>query len=204
MHLVHRGGNMKNLLTVFFVVLFSSTVFAKPGDHPGKPGHPNNPGHFGNEVGAQVRKVIKFQNLKLQGQNIIKLKQELKDSFPGINLDSYAIVSASILGQSKLGKGLAALVIGNESTQSKVVSGSPNKWASGNPEDYVRVHFDSPKSPLEQINEKGVWQIHLDGQFIVQNVEVHLVPVKVKTHPKDLLGDFFGLIIDKIKDEVIE
>lgn len=168
------------------------------GGHNGhKPGHGDGEGHFGDTFGGQIRKVINFNGQELKGQTVIKLRQALKQNFPDLDLDQYTLVTASVLGQSFKGDGIATLVIGAEESLDKTISGSPKKWNSGKAEDYVRVHFDSPVSAEEQFKNKMPWQIKLDGNFIIQNVEVHLAATKWK-NPKDP-GNPFDDVIGVIK-----
>lgn len=116
--------------------------------------------------------VLNYNNVKMissQGQDTLKLKQKLKATYPGIQLQKMELMSVMMVGKTKHGQGWAELRVGQSYSPNQTVKGKPFKFQSGADKSYDRILFENPKT-----NSQGPWQIKLQGQFRVKHVVVEL------------------------------
>jgi hypothetical protein len=132
--------------------------------------------------------VIEMNDVQLkssQGNDTIKLKQELRAQYPGLNLRKAQLLSVMVVAKSAAGKGRAQLIVGSDASAVQTVEGRRTLFQSSSEQSFDRVLFKAPK----QQTQRQPWQMRLLGNFKVRQivVEVDLNPrVRVALNYKDL------------------
>jgi hypothetical protein len=134
--------------------------------------------------GENKRIQLRYFDQHLRGQNILTLKKKWKEQNPRVNFERFDLVAVRLVAKSKMGRGQAKLVVGQEETYSETIGGRPNDFHDQDAYTYSRVRFENPKS-----NSKGKWQIHLRGNFKIKKV---VLIVKPKSFGRRLKLNYYG------------
>lgn len=130
--------------------------------------------NYGDDFGRSVnrnrqRLVLDFYDQHLRGNNTLKLKNKIRNMYPNIRLRNAEIVRVRLVAKTKHGRGTAALRVGSNMTQRRMVYGHPSDFHRSNANSFDRVDFQSPS-----YNSDGAWQVQLNGNFKVRKVVVVL------------------------------
>jgi hypothetical protein len=136
--------NVLFLVTMFLGSLTSATSFAQ---------------------GRGQRFVLDFYDQEYRGGDTLYLKAALRDQYPRVNIRRLELDSAWLVAKTRLGRGTAALLVGDTFSRDEVVYGRPDDFYNPNPRTFDRVQFYNPSW-----DSTGVWQFHLNGEFIVRQV----------------------------------
>lgn len=120
---------------------------------------------YSDRYGSQNQKIQLHVNQHLRGQNTLKLKQMLKMQQGHINLQNMKLVAVKLVAKSKKGKGQATLIVGQNSSYSENIGGSPQDFHY--PEHYT---FDKIKFSNPSQSTQGKIQIKLQGNIKVKKV----------------------------------
>lgn len=117
---------------------------------------------------ANERLVLQMNDLHLQGQNIIKLKQELKQQHR-IEIKNQELVKVVVFAKSKQGHGKISLVVGDDHSLREIVDGRPYDFHDNNIDTYSKIVLDNPSR-----DSKGVWQLALQGNIKIKRIALVL------------------------------
>lgn len=124
-------------------------------------------------VTVSTKEMFKQVRLRIadhyQGQNTIFLKREL-NSQTNLNLQDYELQSVSMKAKSKMGRGMASLVVGNMQSMQTLVYGTPRDFHNDSDYTFQNVMIQNPAFGPSQ----GVWQIKLQGNIKVKDIVLTL------------------------------
>ena len=103
----------------------------------------------------------------LKGLSTIFLKKELKNEFPGIDINQKKIKSIVLLVKTKQGAGRVSLRVGDSVTMSETVHGNPYDFQSSRSYTYDKVELHNPS-----YSSRGPWQVNLNGNFKIEKIVV--------------------------------
>lgn len=103
----------------------------------------------------------------MRGQNIIKLKQELKYQNPGINVKNLDLVAVRVVAKSKKGRGEATLVVGQSASYPQNIAGNQRDFHSNAGFTFDKFRIDNPS-----YDSQGKWQLELRGNVKVKKVVI--------------------------------
>ena len=109
--------------------------------------------------------VINMGDAHYRGQNTLKLKQLVKDMYPGMNLRRLDLESVKIVAKSKHGQGTATLRVGQDYSAPVVLDGFPSDFHNSAPFTYDRELIYSPS-----FSGGGAWQLLLRGNIKVKKI----------------------------------
>jgi hypothetical protein len=98
---------------------------------------------------------------------VLTLKRDLNSAYPNLRLQDLEIVGVRLIAKTRMGAGTATLVVGNEQSNAVTVRGNPQDFENPAGQTFDRVNIRTPG-----FDSRGVWQIHLNGNFIVRRVAV--------------------------------
>jgi hypothetical protein len=153
-------------LTIALTMLISVSAIAQRNGH----GSRNQNGNvFDNPRyptrGVQQERLVLQIGEHLRGQNTIKLKQELKMQYPGINPKMLKLKSVKLVAKSKQGRGKATLVVGQDQSYPEIIGGDPYDF-----HDSARYTYDKVMMTNPSYDSQGKWQVHLKGNIKVKKV----------------------------------
>lgn len=119
---------------------------------------------------APKKYVLKFFGEQFKQQSTIKLKQELKQQYPAIQLQGSQVEQVKLVAKSKQGQGKATLQIGSFDSFQEIIGGYPQEFHDEAGYTYDKINFNLPR----RTSKKGVWQIHLQGNIKVKRVVIFL------------------------------
>lgn len=111
----------------------------------------------------------------LRGHNILKLKQRLKQQYPGIAPRNMELIAVKLVAKSKRGRGQATLLVGQDASYPETIGGTPYDF-----HDDSRYTFDRIRMQNPAYDSQGKWQIELQGNIKVKKV-VLIVKKKMST-----------------------
>lgn len=126
------------------------------------------------DLGSSLQ--IDMYGSHLRGQNIIPLKQKIKEAYPGINLQSAKLKSVVLVAKTKKGQGTAVLKVGGDETYPQSVYGHVNDFHDNHRRTFTRVKLQNPS-----YNSQGAWKVKLKGNFKVQKIRVNIEQVQQRT-----------------------
>jgi hypothetical protein len=142
-------------------------------------------GRIGNRNGRQQMIPIRV-NQQFRGQNVLKLKQLLKQQQPGTMPKDMQLVAVKIIAKSKKGQGKATLVVGQEQGYSETIYGNPYDFHDDSQYTYDRVKLSNPS-----YDSQGKWQVKLQGNIKVKRV-VLIVKKKMNNRGKTISVQLYG------------
>lgn len=113
---------------------------------------------------------IDMYGTHLRGQNTVRLKQEIRNMYPGMNLQNAQIRSVTMIAKTKGGRGTAHLKVGQNESYPQTVYGHPNDFHRPGRRTFSQVYMSNPS-----FDSQGVWQIKLRGNFKIDSIKVDLV-----------------------------
>jgi hypothetical protein len=160
-----KGLFMKSLV-IALTMLMSVSALAQRNGHGNRNQNRNvydNPRYP--TRGMQQERLVLQIGEHLRGQNIIKLKQELKMQYPGINPKMLKLKAVKLVAKSKQGRGKATLVVGQDQSYQEIIGGDPYDF-----HDNSGYTFDKIKMFNPSYDSQGKWQVHLKGNIKVKKV----------------------------------
>ena len=120
----------------------------------------------------RARLVLEFNDLHFKGgrrgaANILKLKKEIKNQYPGIQLRNADLIRVRLVAKSKHGQGTAALHVGRHSTYEERIYGSSRDFHNRDSYTYDKIKINNPS-----YNSEGQWQLHFRGNIKIKQVAV--------------------------------
>lgn len=181
---------MKAVLLSVLAMLVVDSAFAQRFPGPGRPGPgrpgPDRPdrdgrhdrrdrhddgwgrGDRGRRGGPTERLVIDLFDRVFRGQNQrIFLRQELQRNYPRLDLERYDLIRVRLEAKSQAGHGQASLEVGHREKDRRGIPGNPGDFhRPGGHYPIILENYDD--------QDRGAWQIRLDGNIKVDRVVVVL------------------------------
>lgn len=151
---------------------FGESNYQRPGE-----------GRFGNRNGRQQRIQIRV-NQQFRGQNVLKLKQLLKQQ--GVMPKNMQLVAVKLIAKSKQGRGKATLVVGQEQSYAQTIYGNPYDFHDDSQYTYEKMNLTNPS-----YDSQGKWQIKLQGNIKVKRV-VLIVKKKMNNRNRNISVQLYG------------
>lgn len=137
-------------------------------------------------VTAQVQRVQLEVNSQSSGREIIYLKQLIQRQHPRANLQDAQIQSVDVQAKSRQGRAVMRLNIGGTYSAAQNIEGQPRTFDSNLPRTFDRLTFQAP----HQVNQRGVWQLEMQGQIKVARIVVSLVTQRVPPVPTPAITSY--------------
>ncbi|MCJ8276924.1 MAG: hypothetical protein HRT44_10955 [Bdellovibrionales bacterium] len=136
--------------------------------------------------------VIEMDNVLLksnQGDDTIKLKQELRSQYSGLKLKKSDLLSVVLVAKSRAGKGKVRLAVGGVESAAQTVLGSQQQWNSKKQKSFDRILLENDTN-----SSQGAWQLRLRGNFKVHQIVVEIAKKKksIQTSTSSHFGGFGG------------
>ncbi|KJR99360.1 MAG: hypothetical protein VR65_16415 [Desulfobulbaceae bacterium BRH_c16a] len=123
----------------------------------------------GNAMAARERFVLDYNESTVRSHRgepaTLFLKKALKDQYPSVNVADLELRRVVLIAKSRRGQGSAQLRVGNRQTEAYQVDGRPGRFRDDRRDIFDRTHFTNPS-----YDSRGVWQIDLHGNFVVDKV----------------------------------
>ena len=120
---------------------------------------------------ARTKYVLDFRDSHIRAHRgevtTLLLKKTLKAQYPWVELGNVDLRKVVLIAKSKKGRGSARLRIGQRWTPKYQVEGDPRSFRRYQRYTFDRIHFRLPSA-----NDRGPWQIDLQGNFIVRKVVI--------------------------------
>ena len=120
---------------------------------------------------ARTKYVLDFRDSHIRAHRgevtTLLLKKTLKAQYPWVELSNVDLRKVVLIAKSKKGRGSARLRIGQRWTPKYQVDGDPRSFRRYQRYTFDRIHFQLPSA-----NDRGPWQIDLQGNFIVRKVVI--------------------------------
>lgn len=117
----------------------------------------------GKDANANERLILEYGDQHLN-RSVIRLRQELRQAYPHIDLRDMELVRVRMVAKSRHGRGLASLNVGQVFKDEHIVAGSPAEFFDPAPRTFDRFILQNDG------DSRGVWQIDLRGNFIVRRI----------------------------------
>lgn len=111
------------------------------------------------------RITLQMNDVQLQGQSTIYLKQELQRQYPNIRINDLELSRVRLVAKTRHGQGSATLQVSRWTSAPYRVNGHPADFHRDLPRTFDRVDIENGAR-----SDRGVWQIHLRGNFKVRKV----------------------------------
>lgn len=113
---------------------------------------------------AEERLVLQMKDVHLQGQNEIKLKQELKEQHR-VDPSDLLLEKVIVFAKSRQGNGHVTLTVGSDRSLREVVDGRPYDFQDNNIDTYSKIVLENPAR-----NSAGAWQLELQGNIKIKRI----------------------------------
>ena len=112
---------------------------------------------------------LKFNDQLFQGDNVIRLKQKLKQHYPQLDLRQQTLKSAYVIAKSRSNNGNVRLRVGDYTTTKTLVYGRSYNY--NNPQLQT---FDGIKIANTAKNSRGRWQLITQGAVKIHKIVLEL------------------------------
>ncbi len=120
-------------------------------------------------LSAQARElVLDYNDTVYSGDSTLALKRMINEKYPRLDLQEADLISVRLVAKSQFGRGTATLHIGGRDVDTRTVSGRPMDWNDNDGRTFDRIDF------RYRGNDRGVWQIKLNGNIKVRRVVVEV------------------------------
>ena len=89
------------------------------------------------------RLVLKLHDEHYRGNNVIQLKQQIRQQYPRMILRNFELKQVQLVAKSKNGQGSAELMVGQSSQDRKNIAGSPREFRNSRPYTFDRVSLNN-------------------------------------------------------------
>ncbi len=119
----------------------------------------------GDRFGQQNQRIQLHLGQHYRGQNVIKLKQELRYQQPGMDIRNLELVAVRVVAKSKKGRGQATLLVGQSASYPETIGGNPLEFHVNAGYTFDKMRINNPG-----YDSLGKWQIELRGNIKVKKV----------------------------------
>jgi hypothetical protein len=140
-------------------------------------------------MGGAKDKLVLHIDEHMRGLNTIKLKQKLKQQYPGIVPQRLKLAGVKVVAKSKKGHGQVSLIVGQDISYAETIDGNPYDFHDNSAYTYDRIKIMNPS-----YDSMGKWQLELQGNIKVKKVVLLLKKrqrnntVKINLYDQHLRG----------------